>query len=152
MDAARPWTLEKGLWGAGRRESGLRRISEAAGGWADPCMPCRAGDVDDIGLFLKALGSVEKWYFAFCKSLALLWASMLGDKLGDIAALQTRDRGDPVRVAIAEWNERLGSRPVGTRAASCAGGAEWMNSCALNQYSCNSGLNLKASASHWDME
>lgn len=124
MDAARPWTLEKGLWGAGRRESGLRRISEAAGGWADPCMPCRAGDVDDIGLFLKALGGVEKWYFAFCKSLALLWASMLGDKLGDIAAIRTRDRGDPVRVAIAEVEREAGVKSRGNSSGQLCWGSQ----------------------------
>lgn len=61
---------------------------------------CQAGDVDDIGLFLKALGGIEKkCHLAFCRSLALLWANILGDKLGDVAAVQARDRGDPVRVA-----------------------------------------------------
>lgn len=36
-------------------------------------MPCRAGGVEDIGLFLKAPGAVEtKRYFAFRKSSGIV--------------------------------------------------------------------------------
>lgn len=47
----------------GRREGGQRVVPEAgaASGQADPHVPCRTGHVKDIGLFLKAVGAVEKW-------------------------------------------------------------------------------------------
>lgn len=59
---AGPWRRTWGMEG-GRREGGQRVVPEAgaASGQADPHVPCRTGHVKDIGLFLKAVGAVEKW-------------------------------------------------------------------------------------------
>lgn len=111
MGWSRP--LEKDLRGGRKGECSLRRLY----GWAD-----QAGGAEDIRLLLKALGAIgKKWYFAFRKyNLALPWASILGDKLGDVAAVQARDGGDPVRAASAEVQREDGglSSPAGVASSA----------------------------------
>lgn len=51
--------MEKGLWGGGRGESGLR-IREVGSGWVDLCIFCREGYVKDIGFVLKVVGVIDK--------------------------------------------------------------------------------------------
>lgn len=61
MVRGEPDPREGPLEWSGEERRGRQRSKkhEGAAGWADPRLPCRAGHVKDIGLFLTAMGALK---------------------------------------------------------------------------------------------